>query len=153
MLKATIDQLPQIIANANASIQKNQMPYKYSGICPRCKHRTETQRVGEHACKWGGCNGVLISLENAIGEAPFWCYPGHFDPCGNVTKSGDGFVHVRYLNGRWSADLVGQRSIVKQLRKEAGMDRREFPENKEATYEALLRAAGEHGLGLETRED
>jgi hypothetical protein len=61
------------------------------------------------------------------------------------------FIAIRYQNGRWNADRVLDRPIIRQLRKEAGVSDL-WPDNPDKVYDALLSAAGEHGLGLETEE-
>jgi len=62
------------------------------------------------------------------------------------------FLPIKYLNGRWNADLVTDRPLLRQLREDADLLHKEWPEDKEATYDKLLRAAAERGIGLETSE-
>jgi len=61
------------------------------------------------------------------------------------------FLPIKYLNGRWNADLVTDRPLLR-LRAHANLLHQEWPEDKEATYDKLLRAAAERGIGLETSE-
>jgi hypothetical protein len=59
------------------------------------------------------------------------------------------FIPMAYKNGRWHADLVRHRSLVRELRKEAGLNDAVFPDPENA-YDLILDAAGKHGIGLET---
>lgn len=59
------------------------------------------------------------------------------------------FIKVRFLNGRWRSDLIADYPAVTQLRKEAGLTLKVYPDPGDA-YDKLLVAASKHGLGLET---
>lgn len=57
------------------------------------------------------------------------------------------FIPMAYKNGRWHADFVRDRPIVRQLRKEAGLTDK-WPDPEDA-YDRILEAAGKHNLGLQ----
>jgi len=62
------------------------------------------------------------------------------------------YIKVRYINGRWKADLVCNCVIMTQLRREAGLNQEAWPDPADA-YDRILFAAGKHGIGLETEDE
>lgn len=65
-----------------------------------------------------------------------------FEPC----------LAVVYINGRWRSDRMEHYKVMKQFRREAGLDRRyEWPDPSDA-YDRILAAAGKHGWSLECAE-
>lgn len=62
------------------------------------------------------------------------------------------FFRIAYVNGRWRPDRVEHWKLMGQLRDEAGIRDKKWPDDPE-DYDRLLMVAGRHGIGLETGDD